>query len=108
MAPNYGSTCVSFVIGEVCSTRTDGGHTYISIGPGLGTPGVSDSAGYVRGGSADQMINGWSVHVGGGSFVGGGYASGGACPLGSGPQGPYGSVETPGSAGIFWTYGFGL
>jgi RHS repeat-associated protein len=108
LVPNYVSTCLSFVIGELCLTRTDGGHTYVSIGPGLGTPGVSDSSGYVRGGSADQMISGWSVHVGGGTFVGGGYASGGACPLGSGPQGPYGSVETPGSAGIFWTYGFGI
>jgi RHS repeat-associated protein len=108
LVPNYVSTCLSFVIGELCLTRKNGGHTYVSIGPGLGTPGVSDSSGYVRGGSADQMISGWSVHVGGGTFVGGGYASGGACPLGSGPQGPYGSVETPGSAGIFWTYGFGI
>jgi len=47
LVPNYVSTCLSFVIGELCLTRTDGGHTYVSIGPDWDA-GVSDSSGYVR------------------------------------------------------------
>jgi RHS repeat-associated protein len=105
LAPNYASECFSAYLVEVCLTQTDRGNTYFSIGPGIGTLGPSASSGYVREGSADQMINGWSVHTGGDMWVGGGYASGGVCPLGSGPQGPYGQVGTPGG-GIFWTYGW--
>jgi RHS repeat-associated protein len=97
----YVQACFSVGIGEGCLTLTDS-HCYLSGGPGLGTPGPSGAIGFTPNQSPDQLIEGWSGHVGGQYGVGGGYAQ---SPNGVG--GPYVSFGLPGAGG-FWTFGHRL
>jgi RHS repeat-associated protein len=90
--------CASFIVAEFCLTLTNS-HCYLSGGPGLGTFGPSGALGVTPNHSSDQLIEGWSGHVGGQAFVGGGYAQ---SPNGVGA--PYISAGPPG-AGAFWTFG---
>jgi len=90
----YYSFCLSVVVAEGCITFGGGG-TYIQAGPGFGFPGVSASIGSVHGGNTQQLLQGWSYHVGGGFLAGAGWAQTLQCPSGEGARGPYATAGFP-------------
>jgi hypothetical protein len=67
---------MAFLIGGACLTLTDS-HCYFSGGPGIITPGLPLGFGVTPNHSSDELIEGWSGHVGG----------------------PYISIGTPGAVG---------
>src|SRR5580658_8671741 len=102
----YYSFCLSVVFAEGCITFGGGG-TYIQAGPGFGFPGLSASIGSVHGGSAQQLLQGWSYHVSGGFWAGGGWAQTLQCPSGEGARGPYATAGFPPLlGGGYYTYGW--
>jgi hypothetical protein len=56
---------------QVCTTETVSGNTYDSVGPGVGIPGLTMTAGNVTGKSADAAQTGWSSCVEVAVFIGG-------------------------------------
>jgi hypothetical protein len=104
----YYSLCGTAFIFEVCLTA-GGGHTYLDLGVGIGTPAptVSGTIGDIHGGPSQQLLGGWSYHAGGQYWAGGGWAQTLSCPSGEGARGAYATLGTPG-AGAYYSYGIKL
>jgi RHS repeat-associated protein len=94
---SYVQLCFAYV-GVFCVSF--GGKIHVSVGIGLGTPGITASGGRVSGATGDQYLCGESVSAGGNYVVGGEVGKNpGAHDIAGGPQ-----FGTPG-VGAYVTYG---
>ena len=97
----WASLCGDLWIIRGCIGITGAGHVYGSVGPGVGTPGVSIDVGTVeKNRSADKLLGKWSEILGSADYwLGWGRA------YNSEAQSWYLTLGTPGVEG-FWTYGW--
>jgi RHS repeat-associated protein len=69
--PGVISVCGNIAVVQVCTSESASGEEYTSVGVGVGIPGITATAGNVKGESADTAALGWSSCLDIGFFVGG-------------------------------------